>query len=155
MHISQSQRLEFWDHIASTNEFCWEASLGMWTTSFSLDPHIEEHGCYKSTNCIHEEDFTLITFVCVQSLNCVPVFATPWTVACKSPLSTGFSRREFWNGLPFSSLRNPPDPGIEPASSALAGGFFIAEPPGKPITLFNPNYLPQAPPPNTITLGRE
>ena len=155
MNVSQSQRLEFWDHIASTDEFWWEASFGMRTTSFSLYPHIEEHGCYKNTNCIHEEDFTLITFVHVQSPNCVPVFATPWTVAHKTPLCTGFSWQEFWSGLPFSSPRNLPDPEIEPTSSALAGRFFIAEPLRKPITLSNPRYLPQASPPYTMTLGRQ
>ena len=54
---------------------------------------------------------------------------TPWTVA---PLSVGFSKQEYWPRLPFSSLGNLPDPGIEPLSPALAGGFFTAKPPGKP-----------------------
>ena len=53
--------------------------------------------------------------------------ATPRTVAHQAPLSMGFSRQEYWNGLPFSSIGNLPDPGIEPTSfmsPALAGGFF-------------------------------
>ena len=62
----------------------------------------------------------------------VRLFASPWTVAHQAPLSMGFSRREYWNGLPFPSPGHLPDPGIEPASSALAGGFFTAETPGKP-----------------------
>ena len=37
---------------------------------------------------------------------------TPWTVAYQNPLSVGFSRQEYWNGLPFSSTGDPPDPGI-------------------------------------------
>ena len=42
----------------------------------------------------------------------------------------GFSRQEYWSGLPFPSPGDLPDPGIEPASPALIGGFFTAEPPG-------------------------
>ena len=41
----------------------------------------------------------------------------------------GFSRQEYWSGLPFSPLVDLPDQGTEPASSALAGGFFTTEPP--------------------------
>jgi len=44
---------------------------------------------------------------------------TPWTVACKAPLSMGFLRQEYWSGLPFPSPRDPLDPGIEPVSPAL------------------------------------
>ena len=48
-----------------------------------------------------------------------PTLATPWTVACQAPLSMGFSRQEYWSGLPFPSPGNLPDLGIEPESSAL------------------------------------
>ena len=51
------------------------------------------------------------------------------------PLSMGFSRKEYWSGLPFPSLGDLPDPGIKPmshTSPALADGFFTTEPPGKP-----------------------
>ena len=51
-------------------------------------------------------------------------FATSWTVALQAPLSIGFPRQEYWSGLPFPSPGDLPDPGIEPASPALAGGFF-------------------------------
>ena len=50
-------------------------------------------------------------------------------------LSMGFPRQEYRNGLPFPSPGDLPDPGIEPVSPALAGGFFIAEIPGKPQIL--------------------
>ena len=60
-------------------------------------------------------------------------FATPWMVARQAPLSVGFPRQEYWMGLPFPSLGDLPNPGIEPAAPALAGGFFIAEPPGKHV----------------------
>ena len=54
---------------------------------------------------------------------------TPWTVAHQAPLSMGFSRQEYWSGLPFISPGDLPDPGLEPASlasPALAGRFFTA-----------------------------
>ena len=63
----------------------------------------------------------------VKSLSRVGLFATQWTVACQAPLSMGFSRQEYWNGLLFSSPGDLPDPGIEPVSlrsSALVGRFF-------------------------------
>ena len=50
----------------------------------------------------------------VKLLSHVRLFATPWTVACQAPLSMGFSRREYWSGLPFSSPGDLPDPGIGP-----------------------------------------
>ena len=45
---------------------------------------------------------------------CVRLFATPWTVARQAPLSLGFSRQESWNGLPFPSPGDLPDPGSNP-----------------------------------------
>ena len=65
-------------------------------------------------------------------LNCVQLFATPWTVARQAPLSMGFSRQEYWSGLPRPPPGDLSDPGIELASPALAGGFFTAGPSGKP-----------------------
>ena len=57
----------------------------------------------------------------------VQLFATLWTAACQAPLSMGFSRQEWWIGLPFPPPKDLPDAGIEPEplmSPALAGGFF-------------------------------
>ena len=48
-----------------------------------------------------------------------PTLVTPWTVTCQTPLSMGFSRQEYWSGLPFPSPEDFPDPGIEPGSLAL------------------------------------
>ena len=59
-------------------------------------------------------------------------FVTPWTVAHQAPLSMGFTSQECWSGLSFPSPEDLPDPEIEPASPALAGGFFTTKPPGKP-----------------------
>ena len=59
--------------------------------------------------------------------SCVHLFLTPWPVAHQAPLSMGFSRREYWSGLPCPPPEDLPDPGIEPdslTSPALAGRFF-------------------------------
>ena len=60
-------------------------------------------------------------FACVttQSLSCVQLFATPWTVGCQTPLSMGFPRQEYWSGLPFHPPGDLPNPGIELTSAAL------------------------------------
>ena len=70
--------------------------------------------------------------VAVQLLGCVQLFVTPWTVAHQALLSKAFSWQEYRSRLPFPSPGDLPDSGIEPMSSALAGGFFISEPLGKP-----------------------
>ena len=50
----------------------------------------------------------------MKLLSRVRLFAAPWTVAYQVPLSMGFSRKEYWSGLPFPSPGDIPDPGIEP-----------------------------------------
>ena len=70
--------------------------------------------------------------VVVNSLSHVQLFATPWTVALQALLFLGFPRQEYWSGLPFPSPGDLPGSGIKSASPALAGRFFIAEPPEKP-----------------------
>ena len=55
----------------------------------------------------------------MKSLSRVRLFATPWTVAYQPPGSMGFSRQEYWSGLPFPFPRDLPNPGIEPRSPAL------------------------------------
>ena len=64
-------------------------------------------------------------------------FAAAWTVALQAPLLMAFLRQEYWSGLPFPSPGDLPDPGIEPASPALAGGIFTTEPPARPTTYRN------------------
>ena len=68
-------------------------------------------------------------------LESCPTLCNYWTIARQAPLSMGLFRQEYWSGLPFPSLGDLPDPGMEltsPVSSALAGGFFTSGPPGKP-----------------------
>ena len=69
----------------------------------------------------------------MKSFSRVQLFVTPWTVAHQAPLSMGFSRQEYWSGLPFPSPGDLPDPGIEPRSPALQVVALTSEPPGKPI----------------------
>ena len=56
-------------------------------------------------------------------------FATSWSVLHQAPLLMGFPRQEYQSGLPFLPSGDIPNPGIEPGSPVLAGGFFITEPP--------------------------
>ena len=67
----------------------------------------------------------------VKSLSHVQLFATPWTVAYQAPPSMGFSRQEYWSGLPFPSPGDFPNPGIKPRSPALQADSLTAVPPGK------------------------
>ena len=68
----------------------------------------------------------------VKSLSRVRLFETPWTVAYLAPPSMGFSRQEYWNGLPFPSPGDLPNLGIEPRSPAFQADALTSEPPGKP-----------------------
>ena len=65
----------------------------------------------------------------VKLLSRVRLFATPWTVVYQASLSMGFSRQEYWSGLPFPSPGDLPNPGIEPGSPALEADVLTSEPP--------------------------
>ena len=60
-----------------------------------------------------------------ESAKSCPTFVTPWTVACQTSLSMGFSRQEYWSGLPFPSPGELPGPGIEPRSPALQACYRV------------------------------
>ena len=66
----------------------------------------------------------------VKSLSRVRLFVTPWTIAYQAPWSMGFSRQEYWSGLPFPSPGDLPDPGIKPGSPTLQADALPSEPPG-------------------------
>ena len=74
-----------------------------------------------------------LQFSSVQLLSRIQLFVTPWTVARQAPLFMEFSRQEYWSGLPFPSLGDLPDPGIERRSPALQADSLPSEPPGKPL----------------------
>ena len=98
-----------------------------------------EEKLYKSSLCPlwTWENIELVGY----SLSCVQLLAIPWIVTHQVLLSMGFPRQEYWSGLPFSSSGDPPDPGIEPVSPALADRFFTTKPPGKQ----NPKLLINGP----------
>ena len=92
-----------------SNILAWEI---LWT---------EEPGGYSPW--VHKES---------DALSRVRLFATPWTVACQTPPSMGFSRQEYWSGLPFPSGVLP-DPGIKPTSAAWQVDSCPLSPLGSPV----------------------
>ena len=73
----------------------------------------------------------------MKSPSHVQLFVTPWTVACQAPPSMGFSRQEYWSGLPFPSPGGLPDPGIKLGSPALQADSLPSESPGNPCPSTN------------------
>ena len=86
-------------------------------------------------DCSHEitRHLLLGRKVKVKSLSRVRLFATPWTVAYQAPPSMGFSRQEYWSGLPFPSPGDLPNPGIEPGSPGLRADALPSEPRGNTL----------------------
>ena len=78
----------------------------------------------------------------VKLFSRVWLFETPWTIAYQAPPSMGFSRQEYWSGLPFPSPGDLPNPGIEPRSPSLQADSSPAEPPGKQVESKS-TYLPE------------
>ena len=111
----------------------------MWPTPgfLSGDSHGQRSLAGYSPQGHKESDTTeqTVTAICICMLNCVQLFASPWTVACPNLLFIEFSRQEYWSRLSFPSLGDLPDLEIKPTSlvsPALTSRFFTAEPPGKP-----------------------
>ena len=85
----------------------------------------------------------------MKSLSRVQLFATTWTVAYQAPPSMGFSRQEYWSGLPFPSPGDLPDPGIEPRSPAFQADALTSEPLSHLCpTLCNPMAIARQTPPS-------
>ena len=61
-----------------------------------------------------------MSVVNAQLLSCVQLFATPWAIVSQAPLAMGFSRQEYWSGLPCPPPGDLPDPGIKPSSPAFS-----------------------------------
>ena len=83
------------------------------------------HGLADSDTTEHRS--TLLLFSLIRLFRDPHGLCSP-----RASLSMGFPRQEYWSGLPFPSPGDLPNPGIEPMSHALAGGFFTTELPGKP-----------------------
>ena len=89
---------------------------------------------FKILVCFYKYFVRIIMYVsvAVQSLSCVQLSATPWTVAHQAFLSIGFSRQEYRSGSPRPPPGDLPDPGIEPVSPASQADSLPSEPPWKP-----------------------
>ena len=88
----------------------------------------------------------LSRFICVQ------LFVTLWTLACRAPLSMGFSRQEYWSGLPRPPTGYLPDPGIKSMSlifPVLAGGFFTISATGEALSTLA-RFLKKGMPPKLL-----
>ena len=81
--------------------------------------------------------YTIWNWSEVKSFSRGWLFATPWTVAYQAPPSLGFSRQEYWSGLPFPSPGDLPNPEIEPRSPVSQADALPSEPPGKLISEIN------------------
>jgi len=73
-------------------------------------------------------------------LSCFGLFVTLWTVMHQAPLSTVFSRQEYWSGLPYSPPGDLTDLGIEPVSPVLQADSLPTEPPSKPLFSYTSLY---------------
>ena len=96
----------------------WATSMTHWWPS-KIAPHVAKYPLVKVT-------------VLVAHISCIWLFATPWTVAHQSSLPMGFSRQEYWSGLPFPSPGDLSNPGIKSESPTLQADSLQSEPPGKP-----------------------
>ena len=76
-------------------------------------------------------DLSLYVKMKVKLLSHVGLLGTPGTIACQAPPSVGFSRQEYWSGLPFPSPGDLPDQGIEPSLPHCRQTLLLSEPPGK------------------------
>ena len=95
--------------------------------SDSLRPHESQHArppCPSPTPGVHSDSCPSSQWCCYLVAKRWPSFAIPWTIACQASLSVGFSRWEYWSGLPFPSPGDLPNPEIKPLSPVLAGRFL-------------------------------
>ena len=127
-----------WDHLC-----LWSQRLRFWVAQCQLRQEGKWATCpilqWEALSWSHEGSGSHHTkWKKVKSLSHVWLFATPWTVAYQAPPSMGFSRQEYWSGLPFPSPGDLPDPGIEPRSPTLQSNALPSEPPGKPLIVQAP-----------------
>ena len=95
-----------------------------WAASVNAGSYSQTHRCTCCTQHSLQEQHAHV----LSSFSHSRLFVTLWTIVCQAPLSMGFSRQEYWSGLPFPPPGHLPEPRIEPTpftSPALAGGFFL------------------------------
>ena len=95
-----------------------------------LEPDMEQ-----LTGCKLEKEYNKAYLTHMQHVlshfSHVRLFVTPWTIACQASLSMGFSRQEYWSGLPWLPPGDLLNSGIKPRSPTLQADSSLAEPPGK------------------------
>ena len=100
----------------------------------ALYPMVRPHHCCQG----HSSDSLLYSLkVKVLVTQSYPTLCNPVDCSHQSPLSMECSRQQHWSGLPFPSPGDPPNPGIEPRSSALQGDSLLSDPPGKSTLYFS------------------
>ena len=100
---------------------------------------LEWKGLYDRTGHGEENHVFLYVVHALGHFDRVQLFVTSWIVAHQAPLTMGFSRQEYWSGLPCPPPENLPDPKIKPTSlmsPALAGVFFTTKLLGKPLSWY-------------------
>ena len=117
----------------NTGVGCLSLLQGIFPTQ-GLNPGLQH--CRQILYCLSHQGSPVLLLLLLSHFSHVRLCATPETEAHQAPLSLRFSRQEHWNGLPFPSPGNLPDPGIEPRSPALQADALTSEPPGKS------HYLP-------------
>ena len=103
----------------------WPATGGEYTVSEEGRGQVRTPGWTMAFT--HLPPVRLIWILCAQLLTPFWLFAAPWTITCQASLSVGFSRQEYWSGLPFPPPGDLANPGIKPKSlrsPALADGLF-------------------------------
>ena len=98
-----------------------------------IDTFITSH-TYLSAGVWESLSYILLHSRVVSHFSHVQLFASLWTVAPQAPLSLGFSRQEYWSGLPCPSPGDLPDPEIKPRAPTLQADSLPAELQGKPLT---------------------
>ena len=115
-----------WNHPLDRGAW-WATAHGVAKSQTWLSmPHSHGYCRWKETGVVSAHKWASLVYM-LSGFSRVPLFATPWTVAHHAPLSMGFSRQEYWSGLPRPPPGNLPDSGIEPESlmsPALGGRFF-------------------------------
>ena len=133
--MGQQDEMVGWHHWLNGRKFKQTLGVGYGQGSLAC---CSPWGC-KDSDTTERMNWTehLILLLCFYGSGLVgkscPTLATPWTVACQAPLSMGFSRQEYWSGLPFPSPGNLPNPRIKPRSPALQADSLPTELQGKPL----------------------